>query len=79
MNRFEKAGPRQMRKTGFARAIAVCFVGGQRSQRLIVLSALDADYRQAKRRQAMKDRRGHAVAQAPGFRGLGTPPSPKWF
>jgi hypothetical protein len=53
-NRFEETGPRQMRKT--ARVIAVCLVGG-----LLGLSALDADHRQAKRCQAMKERRGHAA------------------
>jgi hypothetical protein len=59
MNRFEETGPRQMRKT--ARVIAVCLVGGQRPQRLVGLSALDADHRQAKRCQAMKERGSHAT------------------
>jgi len=59
MNRFKEAGPRQMRKT--TRVIAVCLVGGQRSQRLVGLPALDADHRQAKCRQAMKERRGHSA------------------
>jgi hypothetical protein len=59
MNGVEEAGPRQMGKT--PRIIAVCLVGGQRSQRLVSLSALDTDHRQTKRRQAMKERRGHAA------------------
>src|SRR5215468_10458037 len=59
MNRFKEAGPRQMRKTTCV--IAVCLVSGQRSQRLVGLPALDADHRQAKCRQAMKERRGHSA------------------
>ena len=59
MHRFEEAGPRQMCKT--ARIIAVCLVGDHRPQRLVSLAALDADHRHAQRRQAMKERRGHAA------------------
>src|ERR1700758_5580828 len=48
-----------MRKS--TRVIAVCLVGGQRSQRLVGLPALDAGHWQAKCRQAMKERRGHSA------------------